>query len=93
MKRPQEKPSLEYGDTYSPGRKSLGESYMDLPRRSPPRPASVGSPGRIADLSSIRKDPGDGEQSLHSFQLLVWHFVMAISFPIKKRRAFDDNKG
>ena len=60
MVRPLDRPGLEYGDGYSPGRKSLGESYMDLPRRSPPRPASVGSPGRIADLSSIRKDPGDG---------------------------------
>ncbi|KAL3876292.1 hypothetical protein ACJMK2_034157, partial [Sinanodonta woodiana] len=39
----------------SPGRKSLGESFLDLPRRTPPRPTSVGSLGRIEDLSSIRK--------------------------------------
>lgn len=58
---------LENGDTYSPSRsrKGFGESYMDEPRRTPPRPASVGSPGRIADLSSIRKDPGDGMFSLY----------------------------
>ena len=60
MARPLEKPRLEYGNTYSPGRRGLGDSYMDEPRRSPPRPASVGSPGRIADLSSIRINPGDG---------------------------------
>ena len=60
MVRRIEKPSLDYGDTYSPGRRGLGDSYMDVPRRSPPRPASVGSPGRIADLSSIRREPGDG---------------------------------
>ena len=60
MVRPLEKPTLDYGDTYSPGRRGLGDSYMDEPRRTPPRPASVESPGRIADLSSIRKDPGDG---------------------------------
>ena len=47
--------------THSPGRQSLGESFLDVPRRTPPRPASVGSPGRIADLSSIRRDPYEGE--------------------------------
>ncbi|KAJ8318923.1 hypothetical protein KUTeg_004014 [Tegillarca granosa] len=33
---------------------SVGD-YMDLPRRSVPHPVSVGSPGRIGDLSSIQK--------------------------------------
>lgn len=45
----------------SPGRDSLGESFLDIPRRSPPRPSRDDSPGRIGDLSSINRDPYDGK--------------------------------
>ncbi|XP_053384270.1 WD repeat-containing protein 90-like isoform X2 [Mercenaria mercenaria] len=45
----------------SPGRESLGESFLDMPRRTPPRPAREDSPGRIGDLSSIRKFPYDDD--------------------------------
>lgn len=36
------------------------DSFFEVPRKSPPRPADYGSPGRIGDLSSIQRDPFDG---------------------------------
>ena len=50
----------------SPSRDSLGESFLDMPRQTPPRPSRDDSPGRIGDLSSIRKFPYDGKIAFFS---------------------------